>query len=224
MGTGMNGAGGYTLFTDQRGYTPFAGVWDIGAYQYNGVPPTTTLSASTVTPLEYGRTSYSFSIIFASNAAIEQPTLAGATVQVVPPSSLGGPITAAVVGTVASGPTDPLGDAQSFTVTYQITPPGGSWSLADDGTDSVNLGGSRSLASMGTRSLPEQSGRSRFRASPARRLATPRPAARLMASRSYSRQPSAAPWREAARRPDLSCSMTQRRCWAPRRSAPGRPP
>ena len=43
---------------------------------------------------------------------------------------------------VANGPTDPWGDAQSFTVTYTITPPGGSWTSADNGTYTVELGGS----------------------------------------------------------------------------------
>jgi hypothetical protein len=47
-----------------------------------------------------------------------------------------------VVSTVANGPTDPWGDAQSFTVTYEITPPGGSWTSADNGTYTVVLGGS----------------------------------------------------------------------------------
>ncbi len=145
IGAGMNGAGGFTLFTDQRGYVPPAGVWDIGAYQYNAVPPaapTATLSAANVTPASYGQTSYTFSVTFASNAAIEESTLAGASVQVVPPSGIGSPIDASVISTVANGPTDPFGNAQSFTVTYSIIPPGGSWSLADDGTYSVTLGGS----------------------------------------------------------------------------------
>jgi len=43
---------------------------------------------------------------------------------------------------VANGPTDPWRDAQSFTVTYEITPPGGSWISSDNGTYKVNLGGS----------------------------------------------------------------------------------
>jgi hypothetical protein len=43
---------------------------------------------------------------------------------------------------MANGPTDPWGDAQSFTITYEITPPGGSWTSADNGTYSVTLGGS----------------------------------------------------------------------------------
>jgi len=145
IGAGMNGVNGFTLLTDQRGYVPPAGVWDIGAYQCNAVPPsapTATLSAANVTGANYDQTTYNFSITYASNAAIAASTLAGAVVQVVPPSSVGSPITATVVSTAANGPTDPFGNAQSFTVTYEITPPGGSWSPADNGTYLVTLGGS----------------------------------------------------------------------------------
>jgi hypothetical protein len=144
IGAGMNGINGVTIFTDQRGFVPPAGAWDIGAYQFNAVPPsapTATLSAANVTGANSGQTSYTFSITFASNAAIAASTPAGAVVQVVPPSGVGGPITATAVSVVAGGPTDPFGDAQSFTVTYEITPPGGSWTSADDGTYSVTLGG-----------------------------------------------------------------------------------
>jgi hypothetical protein len=144
IGAGRNGTGGVTLFTDQRGYVPPAGVWDIGAYQANAVPPaipTATLSAATVTGASYGQTTYTFSITYASNAAIAASTLAGAVVQVAPPSGLGGPITATIVQIAAGGATDPWGDAQSFTVTYQITPPGGSWTVQDSGTYTVNLAG-----------------------------------------------------------------------------------
>jgi hypothetical protein len=55
---------------------------------------------------------------------------------------VGGPITASVVKTVVNGPVDPFGNAYSFTVTYQVTPPGGSWTSADNGTYAVDLGGS----------------------------------------------------------------------------------
>jgi hypothetical protein len=144
IGAGMNGINGFTLFTDQRGYVPPTGVWDIGAYQLDAMPPaapTAVLSAANVTPGDYGQTSYTFGITFASNAAVQASTLAGAVAQVVPPAGAGGPISATVLSTAANGPTDPSGNAQSFTVTYQITPPGGSWSAADDGTYSVTLGG-----------------------------------------------------------------------------------
>ena len=45
------------------------------------------------------------------------------------------------MSTTSSGGTDQMGDAKSFIVTYQITPPGGSWSAADDGTYTIALSG-----------------------------------------------------------------------------------
>ena len=104
--------------------------------------PTATLSATNVNVADYGLTAYSFSVTYASDTAILAARLSGAVVQVVPPSGVGSPITATVVSTVANGPTDPEGDAPSFTVTYQITPPGGQWTAADNGIYTVNLGGS----------------------------------------------------------------------------------
>ncbi len=143
IGAGQNPIDNVTLFTDQRGYVP-TGSWSVGAYQ-PGVPaagPTASLSASNIAVGDYGAKSYTFTITYASAAAISAASLAGSVVDVIPPTGLGGPITATVAATVANGPTDPWGDAQSFTVTYTITPPGGSWTSADNGTYSISLGGS----------------------------------------------------------------------------------
>ena len=145
IGGGQNGLNGVFLFTDQRGFVPPAGVWDIGAYQYDAVPassPTATLSAANVAVADYGQTTYKYSITYTSDAAIAAGSLPGAVVKVVPPGGVGSPITATVVSTIANGPTDPFGNAQSFTVTYKITPPGGQWTSADNGTYGVTLGGS----------------------------------------------------------------------------------
>ncbi len=105
--------------------------------------PDATLTASNVPVAPgYGQTSYDFTVAYAGAAYITRTSLAGAVVQVVPPSGLGGPITATVVSTVANGPTDSSGNSQFFTVTYSITPPHGSWTSADNGTYTVDLGGS----------------------------------------------------------------------------------
>jgi hypothetical protein len=42
-GTGQNGIGGVTLLTDQRGYVPTDGAWDVGAYQAEAAPPSTAI-------------------------------------------------------------------------------------------------------------------------------------------------------------------------------------
>ena len=141
---GMNPINTVTLFTDERGYVPTSRSWDIGAYQSSAVPaatPTATLFAANVSVSGYGQTSYTFTVTYTGDAGIMTSSLAGAIVEVTPPSRVGGPITATVVSTVADGPTDPWGDAQSFTITYSITPPGDSWTSADNGTYSISLGG-----------------------------------------------------------------------------------
>jgi hypothetical protein len=144
-GAGVNPAGdGTFLLTDQRGYAPTDGAWDVGAYQLDAVPattPTATLAAANVSPQDYGAASYEFTVAYASNVGINGSTLGSAVVTVMPPSGVGGASTASVVSSVPSGPVDPFGDALAWTVTYQITPPGGSWTSADNGTYTVNLGG-----------------------------------------------------------------------------------
>jgi hypothetical protein len=156
IGNGLNGTDGVFLFTDQRGYVPTASAWDIGAYQSSGIPapaPTATDSAPNVSVSQYGEMTYSFTVTYEGAAGITPSSLAGAVVTVDPPGGLGGPITANVITTVANGPTDPWGDAQSFTVTYQITPPHGSWVSADNGTYSVVLGGSP-VSDTGGKTIP----------------------------------------------------------------------
>jgi hypothetical protein len=143
-GTGASGPAGVFLLTDQRGYAPADGAWDVGAFQAEAVPaatPTATLSAGNVRPQNYGATTYDFIITYASNVGIKGSSLGGAVVTVSPPSGIGGPITAAVVSTAANGPVDPFGDALSWAVKYEITPPGGSWTSAENGTYAVELGG-----------------------------------------------------------------------------------
>ena len=67
---------------------------------------------------------YTFTITYSDNVAVAAVTLSGVVVQVLPPGS-GAPITAIVESAVAVGTTDSIGDAKSFVVTYEITPPGG---------------------------------------------------------------------------------------------------
>jgi hypothetical protein len=135
------------LFTDQRGYAARTGPGgtDIGAYQTSAQAdtqaPTATLQASAVTTSNAASSNpYKFSITFADNVAVDEATLLNALVEVVPPGA-GAPIFATVNKTTANGTSDSIGNAQSFTVTYQITPPGGSWISADNGTYTVILGG-----------------------------------------------------------------------------------
>jgi hypothetical protein len=141
------GANPQALFADQRGYDPRTGPagTDIGAYQTTAQPdtkaPTPVLQASSVTSSNASALNpYKFSVTYSDNVAVAVPTLPGAVIQVLPPGSLA-PIPASVEGTAPVGTTDGIGDAQSFVVTYQITPPGGAWTSADNGTYTVALGG-----------------------------------------------------------------------------------
>ncbi len=143
LGSGSNPE---SFATDQRGYGPRtgAGGTDIGAVQLNAAPltaaPTAALGAADVVGTS-AAAAYEFTVTYTDVAAIEVSTLADAVVQVVPPGGTT-PIAAAIVATEAVGATDPSGNAPSFVVTYQIMPPGGTWSAADDGTYGVTLGGS----------------------------------------------------------------------------------
>ncbi|MHB1561619.1 MAG: beta strand repeat-containing protein, partial [Isosphaeraceae bacterium] len=134
--------------TDQRGYGPRTGTGgtDIGAVQMGATAitaaPSATLSAAGVDSVPASASaSYQFTVTYKDDAAIEVSTLAGAVVQVDPPGRVA-PINASVVSTSAVGNTDPLGNAPSFVVTYQLAAPGGSWSASDNGTYTVTLGGS----------------------------------------------------------------------------------
>ncbi len=135
------------LFTDQRGDSPRggAGTTDIGAYQHNATAdtttPTATLNAPAVTAANaVALNPYIFTVTYTDNTAIAGSSLAGAVVYVSLPGG-GAPITASVTSTTTTGSTDAAGDAHGFVVTYRITPPGGSWSVADDGTYTITLGG-----------------------------------------------------------------------------------
>ncbi len=134
------------LLTDQRGYGLPSGVpLDIGAYQNQAIPatspPTATLAVVDVTPANAAsEVPYSFSITFADGVAVAADSLSMSVVQVDPPGE-SSPIGATVVSTTPVGPTDTAGDAQEFIITYRLTPPGGVWTAADNGTYTVILGG-----------------------------------------------------------------------------------
>ncbi len=135
------------LITDQRGSIGRSGPGgvDIGSYQHtavaNTIKPVASLNAQDVSALNASSLNpYSFTISFTDSAGINTASVAGSTALVTPPS--GGPaIVATLVNVQAGGSSDANGDATSITATYQFTPPGGAWSIADDGVYSVQMGG-----------------------------------------------------------------------------------
>jgi len=77
------------LATDQRGYFPPKGVWDIGAYQYNATPPSApavALGAAGEATAAPGQSGDSFNITESIAAAIEASPSNGAVVQAAEPA------------------------------------------------------------------------------------------------------------------------------------------
>ncbi len=145
----FSGSNPESLLTDQRGWSPRLGPsgTDAGSLQHDaaddGIAPTATLSAKDVTPGSVGTVnSYTFTITYQDNVGLALATIAGVQVYVSPPA--GGPgILASLVSVSATGSTDVLGDAKTLTAIYQIVPPGGAWSVADDGRYTISLGGAQ---------------------------------------------------------------------------------
>jgi hypothetical protein len=77
-----------------------------------------------------GATTYSFTVTYHDDSLINLATLLGANVIVTPPT--GPALTATIVSDSSAA------DGKSETVTYRITPPGGSWDAADNGTYTVS--------------------------------------------------------------------------------------
>jgi len=101
-------------------------------------PPTTNLNAPNVTKTNAGKLNpYTFTITYSDPVLIQGSSVSGAVVHVLPPS--GSAITTKAIKTTLSGLQDGKGDAQTIAVTYQFTPPGGSWTTADDGTYTIKL-------------------------------------------------------------------------------------
>ena len=91
---------------------------------------------------QYGQTSYTFTVTYYGAAGIQAGTVPGAVVTVTPPAGVGGPITATVASSSTTDRPIPSATTQSDHRDLQITPPGGSWTSADNGTYDVSLGGS----------------------------------------------------------------------------------
>jgi hypothetical protein len=138
------------LFTDERGFAlPSGDHADLGAYQTlataDTTPPTATLSSAPAVTAGNAAAlvPYTFTIVYADNVAVAKASLPEAVVLVQPP---GGalPLRATELSITPSGsPQDSAGDAPLETVTYQITPPGGSWTTSPNGVYTVSFGSAR---------------------------------------------------------------------------------
>jgi hypothetical protein len=90
-----------------------------------------------------GLVPYTFTITYADNVAVSKASLTDAVVLVQP--SVGAPtLRATVLSVTPSGsPQDSSGDAPVETVSYQITPPGDSWTTSPNGNYTVSFGSAR---------------------------------------------------------------------------------
>jgi hypothetical protein len=94
------------------------------------IPSTGTVTAPTVVQANAGQTSYQFTIQYLDNVAINVASLDGNDVTVTGP---GFTQNATFVSAT------PTGNGTPRTATYRITPPGGSWNDADNGTYTIVL-------------------------------------------------------------------------------------
>lgn len=112
---------------------------DIGAFEVGAVPvippgtgPTATLtSAPAVTATEFGLSQYQFTITMADDVAIRFSSLDNTDIRVTGPNGFSQLATLFSVDNPSNG--------TPRVVTYQITPPGGSWDEADNGTYTISI-------------------------------------------------------------------------------------
>ena len=98
----------------------------------NQAPTAAGFNAPDVGEPEIGNTSYDFTITYSDNSAVDVSTIDINDVKVTGPSG-----TLTVTGAV-----EPTGiDGAPRTATYTVTPPGGSWNAADNGTYTIGIRG-----------------------------------------------------------------------------------
>ena len=107
-----------------------------GAYTYtvNLDPVIASVTAADVTIPDTGQTSYDIILEFSDNSAIDVSTLDAGDITVTGPGAIG--------TLTVTGVTEPTGtDGTPRFATYTVTPPGGSWDLADNGTYTIAING-----------------------------------------------------------------------------------
>jgi hypothetical protein len=89
-----------------------------------------------------GGTFYDFVVTYTDNLAVDSSTLAGAV-------RVTGPKGYSQVAALGLGSVFPPGDGTPLSATYRITPPGGTWDVADNGIYTVTLIGSKVAGTSG---------------------------------------------------------------------------
>ncbi len=97
-----------------------------------GSPPSATLgSAPNVSGGNSGETTYTFTVTYTDNHSIDVSSIDSNDIQI------SGPAGFSTSGTLSS--VSPTGNGTPRTVTYQFTPPGGTWDFADSGTYTIAM-------------------------------------------------------------------------------------
>jgi fibronectin-binding autotransporter adhesin len=124
---GSNSAG---LAFDQTGLTPrrLGGSADIGAVESADPSPAGILT--TPPALTVGATTESFTVTYTDLGPVSAASIDNGDVLITGPNGF---------STFATVATPPTTDATDIPVTYQFTPPGGSWDWSDDGTYTITL-------------------------------------------------------------------------------------
>jgi len=126
------GANPLSLTTDQRGALRTAGSGtDIGAVERNLTAPTATLTNAPAVTSASTPTQYDFTITFGDDFAVNAATIDNADIQVTGPNGF------SQLAQFVS--VTPSGNGTPRVATYRITPPGGTWDGADNGTYSIVL-------------------------------------------------------------------------------------
>lgn len=131
IGAGSNPS---ALTTDQRG-TGFPrqvdSTVDIGAVEFDGTAPMGTLTSATAVNDASNATQYDFTVTFSDNAAVNVSTLDSTDVRVTGPNAF-----SALAAFVS---VDNNTNGTPRVATYRLTPPGGTWDSADNGTYTIAL-------------------------------------------------------------------------------------
>lgn len=97
----------------------------------NQAPTRLNTTADAVQEPEIGQTSYSFTVQYADDSAVDSSTIDLNDVTVTGPGMIG---TVPLTGGTTSDP-----DGSPVTATYTFTPPGGSWDATDNGTYTIDV-------------------------------------------------------------------------------------
>ncbi|MBX7102454.1 MAG: right-handed parallel beta-helix repeat-containing protein [Gemmataceae bacterium] len=117
-----------TITTDQRGNPRTAGsAPDVGAAENSGTEPVAVLAAPLALVDRPGATSYSVTLTYYDAVNVKVASIGTSNITVT-----GG-------ATVSSFSASSGVDAKTITVTYTITPPGGSWDKSDNGNFTIAL-------------------------------------------------------------------------------------